>query len=151
MHMLKGCTRCMRAEIPPCAQAGLPGAVTIATNMAGRGTDICLGGDPQGLLKQWLRQAWLASLTYQLSASALALAQCRVCVLAPPLGGHVQLVYMGVQKVPAMTECRVRLWLAGAALPEHTSLSAIQSGACARLHRRRAMLGCWLAVCCLGR
>ena len=28
------------------AQAGVPGAVTIATNMAGRGTDIQLGGNP---------------------------------------------------------------------------------------------------------
>jgi preprotein translocase subunit SecA len=27
------------------AQAGVPGAVTIATNMAGRGTDIQLGGN----------------------------------------------------------------------------------------------------------
>ena len=29
------------------AQAGKPGAVTIATNMAGRGTDIMLGGNPE--------------------------------------------------------------------------------------------------------
>jgi len=29
------------------AQAGSPGAVTIATNMAGRGTDIVLGGNPE--------------------------------------------------------------------------------------------------------
>ncbi len=31
------------------AQAGRTGAVTIATNMAGRGTDIVLGGNPQGM------------------------------------------------------------------------------------------------------
>ncbi|MBR0179228.1 MAG: preprotein translocase subunit SecA [Firmicutes bacterium] len=31
------------------AQAGRKGAVTIATNMAGRGTDIVLGGSPEGL------------------------------------------------------------------------------------------------------
>ncbi len=31
------------------AQAGRKGAVTIATNMAGRGTDIVLGGNPDGL------------------------------------------------------------------------------------------------------
>jgi preprotein translocase subunit SecA len=34
------------------AQAGRPGAVTIATNMAGRGTDIVLGGNPQEQIKQ---------------------------------------------------------------------------------------------------
>ena len=31
------------------AQAGRKGAVTISTNMAGRGTDILLGGNPEGL------------------------------------------------------------------------------------------------------
>ena len=31
------------------AQAGRPGAVTVATNMAGRGTDIVLGGNPESL------------------------------------------------------------------------------------------------------
>ena len=31
------------------AQAGRIGAVTIATNMAGRGTDIILGGNPETL------------------------------------------------------------------------------------------------------
>jgi preprotein translocase subunit SecA len=35
------------------AQAGRKAAITIATNMAGRGTDIVLGGNPDGLLKQW--------------------------------------------------------------------------------------------------
>ncbi len=38
------------------AQAGLPGAVTIATNMAGRGVDILLGGNPEGLAKDTLRK-----------------------------------------------------------------------------------------------
>jgi len=33
------------------AHAGRKGAVTIATNMAGRGTDIVLGGNPEGLAK----------------------------------------------------------------------------------------------------
>ncbi len=51
------------------AQAGRPGAVTIATNMAGRGTDIVLGGNLQTELKalppetseaayEEIRQAW---------------------------------------------------------------------------------------------
>lgn len=33
------------------AQAGMPGTITIATNMAGRGTDIMLGGNPDFLIK----------------------------------------------------------------------------------------------------
>jgi preprotein translocase subunit SecA len=36
------------------AQAGRPHAVTVATNMAGRGVDILLGGDPEGLARQEL-------------------------------------------------------------------------------------------------
>ncbi len=50
------------------AQAGRPGAVTIATNMAGRGTDIVLGGnvetelaghaDPDEATEQSVRSAW---------------------------------------------------------------------------------------------
>lgn len=44
----------MRREAQIIAQAGLPGAVTIATNMAGRGTDIVLGGNPKGLALQAL-------------------------------------------------------------------------------------------------
>ena len=38
------------------AQAGKLGAVTIATNMAGRGTDILLGGNPEYLAKQQLKK-----------------------------------------------------------------------------------------------
>jgi preprotein translocase SecA subunit len=37
------------------AQAGQPGTVTIATNMAGRGTDILLGGNPEALAARHLR------------------------------------------------------------------------------------------------
>src|SRR3954452_2249057 len=38
------------------AQAGRLGSVTIATNMAGRGTDILLGGNPDGLVEELLAQ-----------------------------------------------------------------------------------------------
>jgi preprotein translocase subunit SecA len=37
------------------AQAGVPGAITIATNMAGRGTDIQLGGNPDMRVKHELK------------------------------------------------------------------------------------------------
>jgi preprotein translocase subunit SecA len=38
------------------AQAGRPGSVTIATNMAGRGVDILLGGNFEGLAREQLRK-----------------------------------------------------------------------------------------------
>ena len=38
------------------AQAGVPGAVTIATNMAGRGTDIQLGGNADYRLRDWIAE-----------------------------------------------------------------------------------------------
>lgn len=38
------------------AQAGVPGAVTIATNMAGRGTDIQLGGNAEFRLRDWIAE-----------------------------------------------------------------------------------------------
>ena len=38
------------------AQAGRKGAVTIATNMAGRGTDIILGGNPEFLAKREMKK-----------------------------------------------------------------------------------------------
>ncbi len=38
------------------AQAGVPGSVTIATNMAGRGTDIQLGGNADYQLKDWISE-----------------------------------------------------------------------------------------------
>ena len=42
------------------AQAGRKGAVTIATNMAGRGTDILLGGNPEFLARDYLRKHSIA-------------------------------------------------------------------------------------------
>jgi len=38
------------------AQAGVPGAVTIATNMAGRGTDIQLGGNWEMRVENWIEE-----------------------------------------------------------------------------------------------
>ena len=46
-------------EAPIVAQAGRTGAVTIATNMAGRGTDILLGGNPAGLASEILHKRGL--------------------------------------------------------------------------------------------
>jgi preprotein translocase subunit SecA len=43
------------AEAEIVAQAGRLGAITVATNMAGRGVDILLGGNPEGMARRQLR------------------------------------------------------------------------------------------------
>lgn len=53
------------AEARIIAQAGRPGTITIATNMAGRGTDILLGGNPPGLARDLLERAALGALSYE--------------------------------------------------------------------------------------
>jgi preprotein translocase subunit SecA len=53
------------------AQAGVPGAVTIATNMAGRGTDIQLGGNIDMRLKQELGHHEEGSAEYNAAATAM--------------------------------------------------------------------------------
>ncbi len=54
------------------AQAGKKGAVTIATNMAGRGTDIALGGNPEYLAKHDMRKQ---GYTEELIAQATSFAE----------------------------------------------------------------------------
>ncbi len=51
------------------AQAGRYGAVTIATNMAGRGTDILLGGNPEYLAKKRLREEGVDNNVIELATS----------------------------------------------------------------------------------
>ena len=51
------------------AQAGRFGAVTIATNMAGRGTDILLGGNPEFLAKRKLREEGVSEENIELATS----------------------------------------------------------------------------------
>lgn len=52
--MLNARPEFVKAESHIIAQAGLPGTVTIATRMAGRGTDILLGGNSKGLVESTL-------------------------------------------------------------------------------------------------
>ena len=54
------------------AQAGRLGAVTIATNMAGRGTDILLGGNPEFLAKRKLREEGVSDEMIDLATSFIA-------------------------------------------------------------------------------
>jgi preprotein translocase subunit SecA len=48
------------AEATIIAQAGRFAAVTIATNMAGRGTDILLGGNPDFLARSDMENEWIS-------------------------------------------------------------------------------------------
>ena len=48
------------AEATVIAQAGRYGTVTIATNMAGRGTDILLGGNPEFLARADMEHEWIS-------------------------------------------------------------------------------------------
>jgi len=60
------------------AQAGREGAVTIATNMAGRGTDILLGGNADFLSKEILRKKGIDPATALPEARAAALEEARL-------------------------------------------------------------------------
>ena len=59
------------------AQAGREGVVTIATNMAGRGTDILLGGNPDFLSKEILRKRGVDPATADTAARASSLEEAR--------------------------------------------------------------------------
>jgi preprotein translocase subunit SecA len=60
------------------AQAGRTAAVTIATNMAGRGTDILLGGNPQGLASEILHRRGLNPAEVDKATYDTALAEAKV-------------------------------------------------------------------------
>jgi preprotein translocase subunit SecA len=65
------------------AQAGQPGAVTIATNMAGRGTDIMLGGNAAMRVKKELGEMPDAGRAEMIRA-ATALCDCDRTPRIPP-------------------------------------------------------------------
>jgi len=72
-HVLNAKFHEKEAEI--IAQAGRSGAVTIATNMAGRGTDILLGGNPEMLAAELLHKQGVTVLDASPEQSAAALAE----------------------------------------------------------------------------
>src|SRR5215213_6054773 len=59
------------------SQAGRTGAVTIATNMAGRGTDILLGGNPAGLASELLHRKGLNPAEVDAATYEAALAEAK--------------------------------------------------------------------------
>ncbi len=81
------------------AQAGRVGAVTIATNMAGRGVDIMLGGNPQGLAMQKLGVSDLEALETQFSPEEREAGLSEARQITEP--EHVQVVEVGGLRVIA--------------------------------------------------
>ena len=73
------------------AQAGRTGAVTIATNMAGRGTDILLGGNPAGLASELLHKRGLNPAEVDKETYAAALAEAKTTTEED----HVRVVGVG--------------------------------------------------------
>ena len=69
------------------AQAGRSGNVTIATNMAGRGTDIQLGGNPAGLASEILHKRDLNPAEVDKATYDAALAEARAVTDDGPRGG----------------------------------------------------------------
>ena len=66
------------------AQAGKKGAVTIATNMAGRGVDIILGGNPPAIeiTEEVKKLALVGNCPTNVSAVPL---KAKTCIVAPPM------------------------------------------------------------------
>jgi len=73
------------------AQAGRKEAVTIATNMAGRGTDILLGGNPEAMARDWLRKQNIAPETATLEQYREALARFQPLVQSE----HEEVIALG--------------------------------------------------------
>jgi preprotein translocase subunit SecA len=73
------------------AQAGKPGMVTIATNMAGRGNDILLGGNPEFMARQELVKSKDA--TGGTRARAISTAEGAINPMAP--AGFLRFYYQG--------------------------------------------------------
>ena len=76
------------------AQAGRLGAVTIATNMAGRGTDILLGGNAEFMTKQ--------DLVKKGRARAISVAEGAINPIAPP--GFMRFYYQSQEFEVAETD-----------------------------------------------
>jgi preprotein translocase subunit SecA len=73
------------------AQAGRLGMVTIATNMAGRGTDILLGGNPEFMARQELVKTKDSNGNSR--ARAISVAEGAINPMAPP--GFLRFYYQG--------------------------------------------------------
>jgi preprotein translocase subunit SecA len=95
------------------AQAGRFGMVTIATNMAGRGTDIILGGNPDFMTRQELVKKALAR--------AISVAEGAINPMAPP--GFLRFYYQGQEfETPEQQWQEVNQVYADAVAQEHAKV-----------------------------
>jgi len=97
------------------AQAGRMGMVTISTNMAGRGTDILLGGNPEFMARQ--------DLVKQGHARAISVAEGAISPMAP--AGFLRFYYQGQEfEVPEPEWNEVYQVHAAAAREDHDQVIA---------------------------
>jgi preprotein translocase subunit SecA len=95
------------------AQAGKPGTVTIATNMAGRGTDILLGGNPDFMTRQ--------ELVKKAKARALSVGEGKINPMAP--AGFLRFYYQGQEFEASETDwAEVNKGYAAEAEKEHAEV-----------------------------
>lgn len=93
----------MARESEIVAQAGLPGTITIATNMAGRGTDIILGGNAEALTK-----AAVMRLVYRWAAGAAGAVR-----MQPGCQGFRVLLWVAASMYACAVMCLVYSWAPG--------------------------------------
>ena len=98
------------------AQAGRVGMVTIATNMAGRGTDILLGGNPDFMSRQ--------ELVKKARARAISVAEGAINPMAP--AGFLRFYYNGQEfEVSEADWAEVNQVHADAAAREHEEVISV--------------------------
>ena len=92
------------------AQAGKYGAVTIATNMAGRGTDIMLGGNSEYLAKQEMKRMKYASEMIE-QATAFNETEDQDIINARKKFRELVKKYEGISGVPVDVKIKYQKWL----------------------------------------
>lgn len=112
------------------AAGGLPGAITIATNMAGRGTDIVLGGDGKAMAKLYLKEA-LRNVSSTATPDENSPELSELCL---PLSDAIQeeltsACFLVASAAPSLAAADIERALAGEALAEASDavLAAVQS------------------------
>ena len=113
------------------AQAGRKGAVTIATNMAGRGTDILLGGNPDFLFKQVLYREEGLPEERKLEVYEQIKAECeKTNKRSSPPADCISLAPNGMKAAASTISCGAAP--AGKAIPAHrASICRLKTTSCA--------------------